>query len=104
MKRILALICCALLLFTAAAEPLDYSDPARWAYYEQDEADQVDVFFIAPSNVSGSEDHLNANMDDPDEVEAIRWSIAMQTGIYGTEARFFSLYSERASERQPGLK
>ena len=76
----------------AFAEAPDYADEALWAYYGSEEGTAVDVFFIAPTNVGGDAEHLNADLSDPDQVEAIRWSIAMQTVIYNTQARFFAPY------------
>lgn len=96
MKRIarqllLPVLLLALLLpLVALAEAPDYADPALWAYYGAEEGMEADVFFIAPTNVMGSAQQLNADLSSAEDVEQIVWSIAMQSGIYNTSARFFA--------------
>ena len=48
--------------------------------------------FIAPTNVCGSEEQLNADLTSAENVERIRIGIAMQTGIYNTQTAFYAPY------------
>ena len=86
----------ALALGCAESPAPDYNDPAMWAYLGETGLEEgtpdADVFFIAPTNVIGSADKLNADITDKDELYAIQWSVAMQTGIYNTDARFYAPY------------
>ena len=76
----------------AADAAPDYSNPAMWAYLGTEEQGEADVFFIAPTNVLGDADYLNVDVSNADDLYAIRWAIAMQTGIYNTDARFYAPY------------
>ena len=77
-------------LVTAVADVApDYSNPTMLAYPGMDEQGEADVFFIAPTNVMGSADYLNVDLSNADDLYAIRWAIAMQTGTYNTDARFY---------------
>lgn len=87
---LLALTFCLLLTGGAAAEPLDFSDPAMWFRFGGDEALDADVFFIAPTNVLGDADHMNADITDAEEMGPVLQGVLMQTQLYGEYARFYS--------------
>lgn len=85
----LALLFCAAL----AQEATDYADSSRWAWYEAEEDESVDVFFIAPTNVGGGEGEFYVqSLDDAEAMAAILGAINMQKGIYDGQARFFAPY------------
>ena len=74
---------------------LDYSDSTNWAYLGEsvEESDKaIDVFFIAPTNVMGDEDHLMADLNDENDKKRILAAIGMQTGIYNETGRFYAPY------------
>lgn len=81
-----------LLPLAALADVPDYTDPSLWACFGSEEGMAADVFFIAPTNVMGSAEHLNADLSSKEEIAQIQYSIGMQTGIYNTSARFFAPY------------
>lgn len=83
---------------------LDYSDSINWAYYGNDEDKDVDIFFIAPTNVMGSKDYLIADLSVEADKKSILSSIAMQTGIYNETGRFFAPFYRQDTMAVYGLK
>ena len=87
---VMMLICCCSVI--AGAEELDYSDEANWAYLGEDAGKDADVFFIAPTNVMGSEDYLNVDLSIEDDKNSVLAGIGMQSGLYGETGNFYAPY------------
>ena len=89
----------AVLFGCAAAEAVDYGDPANWAYCESEAGGEAaDVFFVAPTVYSGSEQQPCMDLADGDAKAAFLGATNMEKGIYDGPCRFFAPYY-----RQVGL-
>lgn len=86
---LIALMCSVI---SASAQEPDYADPALWAFAAYDSEAQVDVFFIAPTNVKGSDSQFNADLSQEKDLKRMRDSIGMQSGIYNVDAAFWAPY------------
>lgn len=91
---------------------VDYSDAENWAYLQTEEEGRADVFFIAPTVYSGSEDSFNMAMDDDETKASFLGATNMEKGIYDEDNRFFAPYYRQAGlnvyelseeEREPYL-
>ncbi len=91
---------------------LDYSLEENWAYLENDETADADVFFICPTVYGGGEDSFNMTIDDEDAKASFVGATNMEKGIYDGDTRFFapfyrqaglSAYELSEEEREPYL-
>lgn len=91
---------------------VDYSDAENWAYLQTEEEGRADVFFIAPTVYSGSEDSFNMSIDDDETKASFLGATNMEKGIYDEDNRFFAPYYRQAGlnvyelseeEREPYL-
>ncbi len=74
---------------------LDYSLSFNWAYAETGASEKdADVFFIAPTSVSGKAGILNFSYTSARR--AFKGAIDMEKGIYDDNARFFAPYYRQA--------
>ena len=100
LAALLALVCCV----SACAEPLDYSDASMWAYDGSGEEYQpVDVFFISPASIKGSETQLSADVFNDEDREAMLKGIGMQSQLYNQSARFIAPHYRQATMYCPML-
>lgn len=74
---------------------IDYSDSANWAYYVDTHANDVDIFYIAPT--AGSDESFQMKMDDEDYKSAFVGATAMEKGIYDTNADFYAPFYRQVS-------
>ena len=78
-------------------DPVDYSDPASWAFLgEGDEDAAADVFFVCPTVYGGTDDSFLMPLDDEDAKESFVGATRMEMGIYDEDARFFAPYYRQA--------
>lgn len=77
------------------AEPLDYSDAANWAYYNEGEDKPADLFIICPTVDTRS----YANTEDLNEKLKGRFVSALdaEKGIYAGSCRLYSPYYRQMS-------
>lgn len=88
---LLALMLCLLSAGSVISEEApDFSDPAMWFCFGGDEAMPADVFFIAPTNVLGDADHMNADITNAEEMAPVLQGVMMQSQLYGENARYYS--------------
>ena len=72
-RKISAIILLVIMALTLTAcsqsdqSGVDYSDAENWAYLQTEEEGRADVFFIAPTVYSGSEDSFNMSIDDDED-------------------------------------
>ncbi len=104
MKRLFAFalcaaMCCLPVYKTGAeadeTEPLDYGDPANWAYFRMGENRPVDVFIVCPAVDTRSE----ANAFDLNDKLKQRFvnALDMEKGIYEDSGRMYSPYYRQMS-------
>ena len=74
----------------------DYADEANWAYLEDGEAFDTDVFFVCPTVFGGDEDIYNMSLDDEESKASFLGATNMEKGIYDDESRFFAPYYRQA--------
>ena len=74
----------------------DYADEANWAYLEDDEDFDTDVFFVCPTVFGGDEDIYNMSLDDEESKASFLGATNMEKGIYDDESRFFAPYYRQA--------
>ncbi len=77
------------------AEPLDYSDPANWAYFAEGDDKPADLFIICPTVDTRS----YANSEDLNEKLKGRFLSALndEKGIYSDACRLYSPYYRQMS-------
>ena len=81
-----------------AQEKINYGDCSNWAYAPiEKSAWDVDVFFIAPTVVMGSENQLNMSLNDSTSRHDFIGAINMEKGIYDQQANFYAPYYRQAS-------
>ncbi|HIU87703.1 MAG TPA: DUF3089 domain-containing protein [Candidatus Avilachnospira avistercoris] len=74
----------------------DYADEANWAYLEDDEDFDTDVFFVCPTVFGGDEDIYNMSLDDEESKASFLGATNMEKGIYDDKSRFFAPYYRQA--------
>ncbi len=82
---------------TEVSSTLDYSLSFNWVYAETGDADKdADVFFVAPSAVTGKEGQEILNFSYTSARRYFKGAIDMEKGIYDDNARFFAPYYRQA--------
>ncbi len=78
-------------------EVLDYSLSFNWVYAETGASEKnADVFFVAPSAVTGKEGQEILNFSYTSARRNFKGAIDMEKGIYDDNARFFAPYYRQA--------
>lgn len=89
---------------------VDYSDKKNWAYFEEGEGKDADLFLIAPTVDTKDEFHMS--MDDEKTKANFLGALNMERGIYEANTRMFApyyrqgamkIYSMTPEEREPYL-
>lgn len=95
MKRWICFVAAAALL--AACSPrFDYEAAESWVYCETEEEGAADVFFVAPTVYSGSEEQPLMPADDKEAAAAFLGAVNMEKGIYDGRTRFFAPFYRQA--------
>lgn len=95
MKRWICFVAAAALL--AACSPrFDYEAVESWVYCETEEEGAADVFFVAPTVYSGSEEQPLMPADDKEAAAAFLGAVNMEKGIYDGRTRFFAPFYRQA--------
>ncbi len=82
---------------TEVTTTLDYSLSFNWVYAETGVSEKnADVFFVAPSSVTGKEGQEILNFSYTSARRAFKGAIDMEKGIYDDKARFFAPYYRQA--------
>lgn len=79
----------------AFTEPIDYSDPANWAYFAEGEDKPADLFIVCPTVDTRS----YSNTEDMNEVFRARFVSALdaEKGIYSDSCRLYSPFYRQMS-------
>ena len=87
-----------LILGTANAAALDYSEPGNWAYAgnASGPVQAVDVFLVGPTTFMGNAAQFNLPLDDPELRRSFLGAINMEKGIYDVRANFYAPYYRQA--------
>lgn len=77
---------------TPAADAVDYTDEANWAYYGEGEGKAVDLFLICPTVDMGEAGNCNMSLEDTETKAAFLGALNMERGIYDETATLYAPY------------
>ena len=104
MKRFLSLFIAIVLClssFTVLAdnveESVDYSDMSNWAYWNEGNEKQADVFFVCPTVDMGRDGNYIADITNEKYRKSFLGAINMELGIYDDVARIYAPYYRQAT-------
>ena len=72
--------------------PVDYSDKANWAYWEEGEGKDADLFLICPTVDMGKKGNMNMALDDEATKKSFLGALNMERGIYEDHATMYAPY------------
>ena len=76
---------------------IDYSDMSNWAYWNEGEGKQADLFFVCPTVDMGKDGNLNADIKNEKYRESFVGAINMELGIYNDVATVYAPYYRQAT-------
>ncbi|MGN0150248.1 MAG: DUF3089 domain-containing protein [Clostridia bacterium] len=91
---------------------VDYSDENNWAYWNEGEDKQADLFIVCPTVDMGKSGNLNADISNEKYRSSFTGALNMELGIYNNEASVYAPYYRQAAfpvynmteeEREPYL-
>lgn len=91
---------------------VDYSSEDNWAYWNEGENKQADLFIVCPTVDMGRSGNLNADITNENYRESFIGALNMELGIYNDETAIYSPYYRQAAfpvynmteeEREPYL-
>ena len=97
-KRIVTWIVISVLILAVCpacslnADRIDYSKVENWAYYQEGENKEADLFLICPTVDMGKDGEYNMSMDDADTKESFVGALNMERGIYEDSAIMYAPY------------
>ncbi len=71
---------------------VDYANVNNWAYYGYGDDKDVDVFFVAPTNLSGSDYQHNLDVYNSSDRSSFLSSVNLERDIYAETGRFYAPY------------
>lgn len=77
--------------------PLDYTDPANWAYYALGEDKTADLFLLCPTVDMGRAGNAHLSMDDTAMKENFVGALNMERGIYEDVLTLYAPYYRQAA-------
>ena len=76
---------------------VDYSDMANWAYWNEGEEKQADLFFVCPTVDMGKGGNFIADIENEKYRKSFVGAINMQLGIYNENATIYAPYYRQAT-------
>ncbi|MGN0108036.1 MAG: DUF3089 domain-containing protein, partial [Hominilimicola sp.] len=76
---------------------VDYSDGHNWAYWNDGENKQADLFIVCPTVDMGKEGNLNADITNEKYRESFKGALNMELGIYNDSAAVYAPYYRQAA-------
>lgn len=78
-------------------EGIDYSDMSNWAYWNEGEDKDADLFFICPTVDMGKDGNFNADVQNEKYRQSFVGAINMELGIYDEVASVYAPYYRQAT-------
>ena len=78
-------------------EGIDYSDMSNWAYWNEGEDKEADLFFICPTVDMGKGGNFNADMQNEKYRQSFVGAINMELGIYSDVSTVYAPYYRQAT-------
>lgn len=78
-------------------EDIDYSDKANWAYWNEGEGKEADLFFVCPTVDMGKDGNFNADAENEKYRKSFVGAINMELGIYNEAASVYAPYYRQAT-------
>ncbi len=78
-------------------EGIDYSDMSNWAYWNEGEGKDADLFFICPTVDMGKDGNFNADVQNEKYRQSFVGAINMELGIYDEVASVYAPYYRQAT-------
>lgn len=87
---LLLVVCLTLPLCSCRFYPVDYSDAHNWAYFNDGEDKDVDLFIICPAVDMGTNERFNMDIDNEDSRYRFTGALNMELGIYDGECTVYA--------------
>lgn len=75
-----------------SSKATNYADLANWAILPEETMKNVDVFLVAPTVDSGSEDRFNMDLSDKKVKDSFLGALNMEVGIYNDTCNVYAPY------------